>query len=307
MKIYDKKQCALYKCKSKKRLAQILFFRRDTANILNNLDGVIKYSRRTIAKKNDKRRNILEPSYSLKNIQRRILKLLTPIKRPDWVIGGEKGKSYINNAEYHQMNSYILKLDIKSFFDNCKRDYIFKFFRDYFDLSNDIAKILTDLTTYDGKIPSGAPTSSLLSFYAYKEMFYEISEIAIRNGCKFSLYIDDLTISKEQHFDKDIIINEIQEILKKYKHSLNVKKTKYYSETEHCVVTGVAISYKGETKVPNKLRIKILETFSELKNIGCKKRCNCNKCLDLKNSLRGMLNSARNIENKIFIYMDNYL
>ena len=39
----------------------------------------------------------------------------------------------------------------------------------------DIAEILTAIVTYNGTIPTGCPTSQIIAFYAYQNMFQEIT------------------------------------------------------------------------------------------------------------------------------------
>lgn len=43
--------------------------------------------------------------------------------------------------------------------------------------SPDVAKILTDIVTYNGGIPTGCPTSQLIAYYAYEDMFANIKKI----------------------------------------------------------------------------------------------------------------------------------
>lgn len=51
--------------------------------------------------------------------------------------------------------------------------------------SPDVAKILTDIVTYNGGIPTGCPTSQLIAFYAYEDMFKQIQQCAESYGCIF--------------------------------------------------------------------------------------------------------------------------
>ena len=61
--------------------------------------------------------------------------------------------------------------------------------------SPDVAKILTDIVTYEKCIPTGCPTSQLIAYYAYEDMFAGIKKIADNHGCLFSLYVDAMTFS----------------------------------------------------------------------------------------------------------------
>lgn len=124
------------------------------------------------------KRNITAPDRRIKEIQTRILQLLQKVERPEWLISGEKGKCYIDNGKKHIHSNYFLTMDIKKFYDNCEREYVFRFFRDRLLMAGDLAGLCTDIVTYEGGIPTGCPTSQLLAFYAYENMFNEISEVA---------------------------------------------------------------------------------------------------------------------------------
>lgn len=64
-------------------------------------------------------------------------------------------------------------------------------------MAGDLAGLCTDIVTYEGGIPTGCPTSQLLAFYAYENMFNEISEVAYKYGCIYSVYVDDIGLCRE--------------------------------------------------------------------------------------------------------------
>ncbi len=89
-KRYPLNQCALYKCKSKKKLA--VYMGTDLCEIKMVLD-TMKYHSFQIPKKNGiDMRDITSPCVTLKRTQKRILRLLERIDRPDWLMSGEKGE-----------------------------------------------------------------------------------------------------------------------------------------------------------------------------------------------------------------------
>ena len=65
-------------------------------------------------------------------------------------------------------------------------------FRDLFLMEDDIATIMTNLVMHGNVLPTGAPSSQLIAYWAYQDMFSEINEYAIENNYKFSLYVDDI-------------------------------------------------------------------------------------------------------------------
>lgn len=58
------------------------------------------------------------------------------------------------------------------------REPVYQFFLKKLQTSPDVAKILTDIVTYDSGIPTGCPTSRIIAFYAYSDMFTEIFDCA---------------------------------------------------------------------------------------------------------------------------------
>ena len=126
IKKYDITQCALYKCRTRKRLEYLL--RLDPGG-LKIIDGIIGYHKFEIDKKHsDEKREITAPDKTLKAIQRRILYLLQRVIRPEWLISGEKQKCYIDNGKAHLNGKYVLTIDIKKFYDNCTREPVYQFF-----------------------------------------------------------------------------------------------------------------------------------------------------------------------------------
>ena len=113
---YPIHQCALYKCKTKKKLESLLTI--EPGN-LKNIQHAIKYHSFDIDKKHTtEKRKITAPDRKLKLIQKRILSLLQRVERPSWLISGEKGKCYIDNGMVHLMANYMLAVDIAKFYDN---------------------------------------------------------------------------------------------------------------------------------------------------------------------------------------------
>jgi hypothetical protein len=110
IKRYDVAQCALYKCRSQRRLETLLTLKKYD---LNHIGKAISYHHFDMDKKGTtEKRKISAPDYNLKLIQSRILRLIEKIERPNWLMSGEKGKCYIHNGEAHQNSDYVLTMDI---------------------------------------------------------------------------------------------------------------------------------------------------------------------------------------------------
>lgn len=263
---YPLDQCALYKCSTRKRLETILTIEHGG---LRHIQHAIKYRSFEIDKNNSvEKRTITAPDATLKRIQKRILFLLQRIERPEWLISGEKGKSYLDNGKSHLTSNYMLAVDIKKFYDNCRRNNVYTFFFEKMKTAADVAKILTDIVTYNNGIPTGCPTSQLIAYYAYEDMFEQISTCAQNYSCKFTLYVDDMTFSSSVPFNQEKLAREIDIILRRFGHKPNYQKVKFYSKAEPKPVTGTIVTPNHELDVPNRLQKKIYDNFQLAKELS---------------------------------------
>ncbi len=290
-KRYDITQCALYKCKSPYLLKNRLQIKDEE---YSSIASFIKYHSFQIDKKDGvEKRSITAPDKRIKEMQTRILQLLQKVERPDWLISGEKGKCYVDNGKMHINSNYFLTIDIKKFYDNCKREYVYSFFKKRMKMAGDIAGICTDIVTYEGGIPTGCPTSQLLAFYAYEDMFIEIQEIAEKYGCIYTVYVDDMTFSSDKPFLVNKMIREIDCVLRKYGHKPKYKKVKYYSHGQYVPITGTIVTGQHELKVPNRLQKRVYDDFQEIKKyqgtLGEEEQRKLN-------SLKGRIQASENIE-----------
>ncbi|ALS27149.1 reverse transcriptase [Paenibacillus sp. 32O-W] len=300
-KRYDITQCSFYKCRSKRRLMNLLMLNEEE---FKNIKKKICYHSFTQAKKDGDKRVITAPNEELKRIQKRILKLFSYVKRPEWLISGERGKSYIDNGRYHINSNYFLTMDIRKFYDNCKREYVYRFFNDNLEMSKDTAAILTDLVTYEGKVPTGCPTSQIIAYYAYQKMFHSIHKVAEMHGCKFSLYVDDMTFSSSSPFNPDSLRNDIDKILRKYGHRPKYSKVKYYSKNKFKLITGVTISSDHKLLVSNTLRKKIYDGAMSQIEMDRQKKVTIPKEL---RRLKGRIQAARVVNPHIFPEVNRFV
>lgn len=293
IKKYDITQCALYKCRTRKRLEYLL--RLDPGG-LKMIDGIIGYHKFEIDKKHsDEKREITAPDKTLKAIQRRILYLLQRVIRPEWLISGEKQKCYIDNGKAHLNGKYVLTIDIKKFYDNCTREPVYQFFVQKLKTSPDVAEILTNIITYNGGIPTGCPTSQIMAFYAYSDMFSEIFDLAKQHGCKFTLYVDDMTFSSKEPFSPHQLSQMIDRVLRKYGHKPKSPKVKYYGPSDYKPITGTVVTPEHSLAVPNGLQKTIYDAFQTVKPLIGVETCSEEDARQIL-SLKGQIQAACNIE-----------
>ncbi len=181
---------------------------------------------------------IINPSTArLKVIQSRILKrILNRLPIPDYAYGGVSGRDNVANAKRHQGKKFKFQTDIQNFFPSISYKRVYEMFRTQ-GFSPDIARILTQLTTYKGRLPQGTPTSPLLSNLVFIEIGNKLQDLAADNDITFSTFIDDLSFSSSVDFK--YMVPKILDVVVDDGFRINPKKTFYKSKPID--ITGVSV------------------------------------------------------------------
>ncbi|HYE36065.1 reverse transcriptase family protein [Methylocaldum sp.] len=210
------------------------------------------YTSFDIPKKNGSFRTVVEPKHELKKLQKRInTRILEHVQYPLYLQGGIKDKNnprdYIKNASIHGKPEIVITLDIKNFYTNIQREKVLKIFKLFFNFEPDVANLLTDLTTFNGRVPQGGCCSSYLANLVFFNSEYKLVQSLRRHGWRYSRLLDDITISSLTHVeDIESPIKDIAALCTKYGLKINNKKTKI-SYRKHGIsdlcVTGVWIGH----------------------------------------------------------------
>jgi RNA-directed DNA polymerase len=296
-KTYSLEYSPLYKLRNRRKLAKLLILPDNYFRVFR----VYKYNEFSKPKENgDGERHYMSPEAELKKIQRKIYNLIKRIEIPEWVKSAKQGESYITNCKSHINSKYVLTMDISKFYDSTSKEYIYRLFDNVFQMEPDIASIMTNLLMNGERLPTGGPASQTIVFWAYKDMFNHMNELAKKYDCIFTLYVDDMTFSSQQPISKTLQ-NNIIKLLSEYGLTAKREKSCYYSSGEFKKITGCGINSKGELVLPNAKRKKIIDQLKL-----------CKEITDIKEieRLNGMLCSARQIEEEIFpsihIYLKGY-
>jgi len=126
-------------------------------------DSIESHIKRFDQEKNGKRRKIVEPTGRYKVILKNLNRSLQRISLPDYIYGGRKGKSNIDNARRHIRKPMVFKADIKDCFPSIKSGRVYELFSERLACSPNVARILTRITTIDGTLPQGYPTSTIIA------------------------------------------------------------------------------------------------------------------------------------------------
>lgn len=137
------------------------------------------------------KRTIYVPSTELKRVQRLILRKYF---KPNWT---QRGARVI--ASIHCGKKWLMKLDIKDFFNSITEEQIKDIITQYVPSGyNPIDKeqIFSICTLY-GKLPTGAPTSPYIANLILKDFDAEIDTFCSKYNVKYSRYMDDLFFSTD--------------------------------------------------------------------------------------------------------------
>lgn len=171
--------------------------------------------RREIGK--GKWRHIDNPKGELKLLQKRIQKhILSKINLPDTMVGGIPGRSIRANAKIHEGQQRLVTLDLKNCFPRTTDLKVFEAYRKILKCSSEIASLLTKLTTFQKRLPQGAPTSSILANFTLLPMHDEICAIAKKFDLRCSIYVDDIAFSGVSAYEA---IDEIIYAIQRHGHS----------------------------------------------------------------------------------------
>lgn len=252
---YELNQSPFYKLNRKKDLFRLL---RTSSNGVNRIKNAnVLYARASV-----NGREIEKPRDDLKRLQKRIEDLLKRNKIPGFIHGPAKGKSYITNASVHIGANEIRCLDIASYFQSTSSKKVFSFYESRLHCSKDVAGILCMLTTHKGRLPTGSPSSPLVSYFANIEMWESINALVKSYNCTLSVYIDDVTISGDKV--PRALKNKVKQVLNQYGLRSKRAKEKYYRRGHPAEITGIIVGADKSLNVPRRQHKKAHETRNSI-------------------------------------------
>lgn len=252
-------QSKLYRLGRKKDLAALF---RLSLPELKKLTSDNNFKEWTKNQKGKKGRIIEEPLPALAAVLSELHVILSAVHTPSWLMSGKKGVKPQDNAEAHCQNGHMVNVDIASFYQSTKREFIYSAFKTLFGHTNDVAALIADLVTYKGHIPTGTATSQLMAFWAYRQTFERINRLCSTHGILMTVWVDDITFSSSKPFPKNWL-SDIKKITGEVALSLKTEKTKRYTPSEYKTVTGSAISPDGRILVKNAKRQEIVALLKD--------------------------------------------
>lgn len=251
------------------------FFRIDLAQLEKHINYP-EYIHFQLPKKRGGHRDVFAPAKALRHCQRRLnyfLQAYYLLLKPDSVTGFVinphylgKSSNIVANAFSHVNKSNVLNIDLKDFFHSISAKRVFQLFEsEYFMLKRPIAVALALLTTYQQKLPVGAPTSPVISNFICLPLDAELEQFCKVHDLSYTRYADDLTFSS--HFE--LTTNEILDIIniiKKHGFRINEQKLRLKPSNRKQTVTGVVVNKR--LNVDRKLLKKIRAMLFDLTTNG---------------------------------------
>jgi RNA-directed DNA polymerase len=212
------------------------------------------YKTFTIPKKNGGERLIEAPNHDLK----RVLSLLNRYLQSTYyfeksraaygfIVGvknDDDRRNVLANAKKHLHKTWLLNIDLKDFFHSVDREQVVDIFvKPPFKFKRQLPDILADLTTYNGRLPMGTPTSPVLSNFACRILDERLSAMAEDLLWVYTRYADDMSFSSNKRLDEETI-NSILRLIREEGFSPNKQKIKLFGPKEDKIVTGLLVSDK---------------------------------------------------------------
>jgi S1-C subfamily serine protease len=219
-----------------------------------------RYKAFVISKRDGTPRVIEEPFKKLKRLQYSLLDYLYRNSSSPKVCvhGFIKERSILSNARAHcsSKTNYLLNVDIENFFHSITFYRIRGVFQgEPYNFSYEVSTVLAQLSTFNGRLPQGAPTSPFLSNLICRSLDGELMRLAKSHRGMYTRYADDLTFSFSVRtplglpeniceFDGGNLRlgNELLSIIERNSFKLNDRKSRISSRKHRLEVTGLTIN-----------------------------------------------------------------
>jgi len=168
------------------------------------------------------------------------------------------------NAIPHCRKNAIFKFDIEAFFPNIRPHMVYCLFANQLACTPDVSRILTRLTTLDGGVPQGSPTSTIIANHVIFNLAIRIKKLADIHECDYTQFVDDGTISGSRYIER--LRTVVEKIIKQegFKASQKPgKRTITYAENEQ-IVTGIRVNSGIDVSIQNLKTVR--EEIEKLEN-----------------------------------------
>lgn len=202
------------------------------------------------------------PFGELKDVQTRILdRILLPVadSMPAGMLAGIPGRGHMKNLDHHRQKPVVVTLDIRRCFPSTGDHMVHKALIKHLGCGRAAAHILTDLTTRNGHIPQGAPTSNMVLNLAILDLFLQVEAIVKPHGIHLTLTVDDFALSGDPDKTR-AVVGEVIHAVRDYGYAIKSSKTRVMSRRRAQVVTNILVNNEGRVtrQYYDRLRLEII-------------------------------------------------
>ena len=184
----------------------------------------------------------------LKAIQCRIKdRILKRVKFPQYLTGSLSGRDYRTNAAMHAGAKIVICEDIEGFFPSTSHERIFDIWLNFFRFSEDVATLLTRLTTMQGSLPQGASTSSHLANLTFWGQEPRLQANLEQMKIVYSRYVDDIAMSSTLTLSKKeqtVLIAQVYGMLRQHGYKAKRRKHETFTSGGRMLTTKLVINRK---------------------------------------------------------------
>ncbi len=283
-----------------------------------------------ISKRSGGKRYINIPNKHLMTLQRWVDQhILSQLSVSPYSYAFSQGQSIVDCAQQHLGCNWIIKIDLRHFFESLSEIQVYHVFSDIgYDnlISFEMARLCTKVTRLSsnkyknkrwvshfespiedyndkrvGHLPQGAPTSPKLSNIIIKDLDLEINKIAAKNDLSFTRYADDITFSiNSDQFSRKKgvgIINSIYSLLPKYGVRPNPQKAKIIPPGARKIVLGLLVD-TNKVRLSRSFRRKLECHFYHCNKdpLAHATSRGFNSIIGLKNYIKGLIAYAEQVD-----------
>ncbi|MFH5804996.1 reverse transcriptase family protein [Alienimonas sp. DA493] len=212
------------------------------------------YHAATIPKPGGGDRTLTIPDPATMDLQRTLLRrVLAKLHADPAACGFERGKGVVDHAAPHVGRAVVATCDLKDFFPSVTAKSVEYYFR-RIGWNGEAAALLTKLTTHEGGLPQGAPTSPRLSNLLMHGVDYALAKAAGRQGFRYTRYADDLAFSSAEDDGQAVrdLLRRVERIVRRAGFELNARKTRVLRRHQRQMVCGLVVN--DRLNLPRKTR-----------------------------------------------------